>query len=287
MIQFQPSAQLRSYAKRANAFIGSEGVFGGSLNKSYKEIPYHTALYWRFLFENCGGLVNSVEDPAAGMEIIRNVLETLYKGEIADINTSTDVAGALPKIVDAALQETPSCRFNSYEQSLIEFSRAIHQLRLEDATCTNFSHAARCGFFDPYQLYTAPHAEGYLAGAGSTLIDGSIPSSYGIDLLELALDGSAEGKSLKVIFQAVSSHQGEFQVVVEGIHIQNREAGILRSPAHKDPVWPAHTASGLLILEIPDLNMEAFNALGMIIVRSDPHEDSDSQGNYTIQLLIE
>jgi hypothetical protein len=74
MIQFQPSAQLRSYAKRANAFIGSEGVFGGSLNKSYKEIPYHTALYWRFLFENCGGLVNSVEDPAAGMQIIRNVL---------------------------------------------------------------------------------------------------------------------------------------------------------------------------------------------------------------------
>lgn len=287
MIQFQPSAQLRSYAKRANAFIGSEGVFGGGLNKSYREIPYHTALYWRFLYENCGGLVNSVEDPAAGIQIIRNILETLYKGEIADINSSTDVARALPQIVNTALDETPACRFTTYEESLVEFAKAIHKLRLEDATCTNFSHAARCGFFDPYKLYTAPQADGHPIGAGSTLVNGSIPSSYGIDLLELALDESAEGKSLKVIFQAASSPQDEFRVVAQGIRIRSSETGILRSPVQNDPVWSARTANGLLILEIPSLNLEAFNALGMIVIRTDPYETNGSQGNYTIQILVE
>ena len=287
MIQFQPSAKLRSYVKRANAFIGSDGVFGGGLNKSYKEIPYHTALYWRFLYENCGGLVNSVEDPAAGMEIIRNVLEILYKGEIADINSSTDVAGALPKIVNAALAETPSCSFTSYAESLVEFGRAIQKLRLEDATCTNFSHAPRCGFFDPYNLYTAPHADSYLAGEGSILINGSIPSSYGIDLLELGLDESVEGKSLRVIFQAVSSPQAEFQVVLEGIRMQSNEAGIRRSPAQSGAAWSAKSASGLLVLEVPGLDLESFNALGLIIIRTDPYEEAGSQGNYAIQIIVE
>jgi hypothetical protein len=31
------------------------------------------------------------EDPAAGMEIVNNSLELLYKGEIVDIHTSTDL----------------------------------------------------------------------------------------------------------------------------------------------------------------------------------------------------
>jgi hypothetical protein len=98
----QPSVQMasspmpRSYLKRANAFIGSDGVFPGGLNMSYTEIPYHTALYWRFLYEQCGGIKDGREDPAAGMQIIRKILETLYSGEMVDINSSTSAVQKLP-----------------------------------------------------------------------------------------------------------------------------------------------------------------------------------------------
>ena len=137
----QPSVQMasstlpRSYLKRANAFIGSDGVFPGGLNMSYTEIPYHTALYWRYLYEQCGGITDGQENPAAGMQIIRQVLETMYSGEIADINSSTSAVQVFPRILDVALYRTPTCPFHSYEESLVHFMRAIYQLRRADGRC--------------------------------------------------------------------------------------------------------------------------------------------------------
>jgi hypothetical protein len=287
MVQFEPTTGLRSYLKRANAFIGSDGVFGGGLNKSYRNIPYHTALYWRFLYENCGGIDNGVEDPAAGMKVIRNILEALYKGEIASINSSTDVAHALPHIVDSALQVTASCPFDTYEESLIQFARAIYMLRLEDGRCSIPENPASCGFYDPNRLYTSPHADTYVAAAGSTLINGSIPSSYGIDLMELSLDPSAHGKSLRIILRATSTPQDEFQVELHGVNILNSDAGIERFPAQTGVLRSGQTENGQLVLEIPSLDTGSFNGLGMIIVRTDPYENSGSPGNYAIQLLVE
>jgi hypothetical protein len=127
VVQFAATAQPRSYLKRANAFIGSEQAITGGLNTSYKDIPYQTALYWRFLYEHCGGIVPSGEDPSAGMKVIRHVLETLYKGEIVQINSTTDVAQAFPRILDAALENTSTCAFHSYEESLVQFARAIYR----------------------------------------------------------------------------------------------------------------------------------------------------------------
>lgn len=287
MVQFEPTARLRSYLKRANAFIGSEGVFSGGLNKSYKDIPYHTSLYWRFLYENCGGINNGVEDPATGMRVIRNILETLYKGEIASINSSTDVAQALPRIVDSALQVTPSCPFQTYDESLVDFARAIYQLRLEDGRCPAAGNRSNCGFYNPHDLYTAPHADNYLAVEGSTLINGSIPSSYGIDLAELSLDPSAQGKTLRIFLRATSTPQDEFHVELYGINIHNSEAGIERFAAQTSVMRFAGTENGQLVLEIPSLDVESFNGLGMVIIRTDPYENSGSPGNYAIQLLVE
>ena len=38
-VQFEPTTQMRTYLKRANAFIGSDGHFIGDLNRSYQEVP--------------------------------------------------------------------------------------------------------------------------------------------------------------------------------------------------------------------------------------------------------
>ncbi|HEY3474807.1 MAG TPA: hypothetical protein VGK56_09375, partial [Anaerolineales bacterium] len=197
-VQFTPSSHLRAYVKRANSFIGTDDRTSGSLNKSYRDVPYHMALYWRFLYESCEGILNGVEHPATGMRIIRTVLETLYGGTIVDINASAGVAQAMPRILDAALQATPGCKFQTYEESLVGFARAIYLLRMDNGRCLALENASNCGFFDPYKLYNTPRAEEYVMRAGSTtLIIGTIPSSYGIDLLEFEWDPAAQGESVK------------------------------------------------------------------------------------------
>ena len=116
-VQMDFSPMPRSYLKRANAFIGADGIFPGGLNTSYTEIPYHTALYWRYLYEQCGGINNGVEDPATGMQVIRHVLETLYSGNIVDINASTSVIADFPQILDVALYQTPTCPFQATKKA--------------------------------------------------------------------------------------------------------------------------------------------------------------------------
>src|SRR5690606_4838754 len=108
---------------------------------------------------NCGGLENGQENPAEGMQVIRNVLEVLYGSEVVDINTSTDVAQFLPHIMDRAIGATPGCKFDSYRESLVHFARAVYLLRVEDGRCPAIRSFSECGFFDPHHLYNVPRAE--------------------------------------------------------------------------------------------------------------------------------
>lgn len=287
LVQFEQTPRLRSYLKRANSFIGSEGVFSGALNRSYKDIPYHTALYWRFLYEKCGGMKDGVEHPTEGMKIIKNTLEILYQGEIADINSSTDVAAILPRVVDAALLETGSCPFRTYDESLIQFARSIYLLRLENGRCTASRAPVGCKFYDPENLYSSPHADTFQVDGRPSMIHGSIPSSYGIDLVELTLDPTISGKSLRINFKATSSHQDEFHIELYGIQIRDTGTGIERSSVDEGVMASAQTENGQLFLEIPTLNVESVNAIGLIITRIDPYEGSGLSGNYMVQTMIE
>ena len=123
--------------------------------------------------------MNGSEDPASGMAVIRHVLEILYQGRVVDPSLSSDAAEALPKIVDLALQETPSCSFRTHEESLVRFSEAVFLLRMRNGRCTAEMEYRGCGFFDPGYLYPAPDAGHYAVAAGSdTLIEGSIPSTH-------------------------------------------------------------------------------------------------------------
>ncbi len=93
--------------------------------------PNHAALYWRFLYEQCGGMNNGVEDPTAGMQIIRQILNVLYSKEVLDIHTSSDLTVGLPAIMDQALNGA-ACPFYNYIESLQAFSDAITALQLQD-----------------------------------------------------------------------------------------------------------------------------------------------------------
>jgi hypothetical protein len=285
-VQFAATTQPRSYLKRVNAFIGSEAAIGGGLNKSYKDIPYHTALYWRFLYENCGGIGEQEEDPAAGMKVIRHILETLYKGEIVDIHASTDVAQAFPRILDAALRSTPSCPFQSYEESLVHFARAIYMLRLEDGRCREAIHLSDCGFSDPRHLYQTPRAESYLIESNDPLeINGSIPSSFGIDLNEVTLNPAMKGKALRIVFTGNADSDLAFHVEVWKIKTSHG-SGEGQSARIGEPISMSMENNNL-VLDFQALNDNNFDGLGLIITRLDSHEDTEATGTYSIRLITE
>ncbi|MGD9047226.1 MAG: hypothetical protein PVF77_04185, partial [Anaerolineae bacterium] len=99
---FTQTSGPRTYLSHANGFIGRTN-YHGELNSSYaKMTPYRAAIYWRFLYEQCGGMVNGTEDPRAGMRIIRRSLEVLYSGTQVDIRGSSDLVRYLPTVIDQA-----------------------------------------------------------------------------------------------------------------------------------------------------------------------------------------
>ena len=285
-VQLGPGSQLRSYLKRASAFLGSDGAIGGGLNKSYRDIPYHTAIYWRFLYEKCGGLGPEGEDPSRGMRVIRQILETLYQGHIIDINASVDTAGGLPLIIDEALRSTSGCPFLSYEDSLIQFARAIYQLRLEDGRCQQINRAAPCGFIDPHRLYPTPPADYHLAtGATPAEIVGSIPSSSGIDLVEVALSPSARTQRLKLVFSSNSS--AAFHIEIWKTRVFQIDGETRRLSAQAGEPISAWVNGNSLELGMDALDGSGADALGLIIIRIDSYEETETTGAYSIVFLPE
>ncbi|HSL28385.1 MAG TPA: hypothetical protein VK900_04225 [Anaerolineales bacterium] len=284
-VQLEGSAHLRSYPKRANAFLGSDGSFGGGLNKSYTDIPYQAAVYWRFLYENCGGLNREGEDPAAGMQIIRQILETLYRGEVVDIRSSLDVASGIPAIISYALQSSPSCEFQSYEESLIHFARAIYLLRFEAGRCQPASKGRRCGFMDPHSLYTIPPADQYaVTGDAVTQVNGSIPSSFGIDLVELDITPITRTEQVKLIFASTSSAEVKFHVQVWTLTTNDEAGESGEQPAPVGEPVSLWSNDGSLEINIDTLRRGETEALGLIIVRIDPFEEQQTTGAYSIHV---
>jgi hypothetical protein len=88
----------------------------------------HAALYWRFLYEQCGGMKNGVEDTGAGMSIIKRTLDVLYSKEIVDIHTSSDLTYGMQAVMDHTLKDS-TCPFNTYEESVLAFGQAITTLQ--------------------------------------------------------------------------------------------------------------------------------------------------------------
>jgi hypothetical protein len=282
-VEFNQTSAARHYMDKARWFLG-RGLVSTDLNRSYTEMnPYHAAIYWRFLFERCGGL----EDPAAGLDVIRGALTALYAKDIVDISASSDLVGELPALMDQALAEA-SCPFKTYRESLNAFARAIYALRVEDGRCVVPGAPAGCGLFDPNHLYDAPPA-GIVAYAGAPItydagqqrFPTGIQSSYGMDFVDVILDPAADGGSLTLEFYGAPEAAAEFSVQL--LKLEDSPEGLVRHTSAVE-ILAQRNADGHLTATIPGIDTTEFSRLGLIITRVDAQEDLDLVGEYTILL---
>jgi hypothetical protein len=284
-VQFASAA--RSYPFDANGFVGGGGSAEG-LNRSYAEIyPYYAAVYWRFLYEQCGGMKGGTENPAAGMAVIRRALTALYSGDVVDISASTDLVRAMPGIMDRALAGS-ACPFQTYAESLTAFARAIYTLRLEDGRCTTPGTPDGCGFYDPNNQYLYPPVSTITYAGVDQQLAGEIKSSFGIDFVDVVLDPAAAGHPLTLEFYGAPGAGATFNVQLWQLVESGPGARPRRLPGQTVPeVLTATNVDGHLSTVIPAIDTTATNRLGLIITRVDPRESSDPIGAYTIALRAE
>jgi hypothetical protein len=284
-VQFAPTSAQRAFMTHARNFVRGDGAVG-DLNRSYGRMsPYRAAIYWRFLYERCGGMKDGVEDSGAGMEVIRRALTELYSGKAIDISSSTDLVGTVPEIMDRVL-EGSSCLFKTYEDSLVAFARAIHGLQLDDGRCIKPGTPAGCGLYDPHYMYYGPSLNTItFAGADQEYQDG-IRSSFGMDFVEVILDPAAKGQPLVLEFFGAPGADAEFDVQLWKLLDPGGGARPQRIPA--PTIAPESltrvNANGRPFYVVPAIDTSVYNRLGLIIMRLDAKESSDPIGEYTIVL---
>ncbi len=262
-----------------------------SLNASYRDLEadtahrYDWALYWRFLYEQFGG-----------MEIVRAALEEVTCGYDAEIEA------ALPAAMDAAMARLDG-PFQTFEESLIAFTEANFALRLdpEGGRCATEDRAiCETRYYDPNHTYKAPPLEDEIHYSGSPLTyEGAIPASFGTDLIEVRLDRDLSGQPLQIAFQG----EGRFSVRVWtlGAGAQASVGGgasthalALASDAGDGGGPPRALTShpkamnkddGDRYVEwIPRLDTVRSDRLALLVVRLDTDERTNPAGDYTVTL---
>jgi hypothetical protein len=294
-VQFAQSLRPRAYVFDANSYMGGDG-YVGELNTSYARLrPYYAAIYFRFLYERCGGMQDGVEDPAAGMRVIKRTLAALYSRDVGNIRSSGDLVVALPRVMDQAL-EGSACPFRTYEESLVEFARTVYALRLDGGRCAEPGVPAGCGFYDPNDLYRNPRMDtiAYVGtaityAAADQLFPAGIRSSFGVDLVDVVLDPAANGQPLTIEFYGAPAADAVFHVQLWKLIDPGGGARPRRIPSQvaAPEVLAPTNADGHLVYAIPAVDTAAYNRLGLIITRIDAHEGSDPIGEYTIVLRAE
>jgi hypothetical protein len=282
----------RAYVSNANYFVGGSGI-PGELNRSYEVMsPYHATIYWRFLYEQCGGMKYGIENPAAGMQVIRHALIALYSRGTVDIRYSTDLVEKLPEIMDEALKNA-ECPFTTYNESLIAFARSIYALRLDGGRCVMPGMPARCGFYDPPEVYRDPLVNTITySGTAITyseadqLFPAGINSSFVMDFVEVVLDPTADGQSLTIAIYSDQGADAEFDmqlwtVVDSGGGVRPQRVTSIIS---NEEILALVTQDGCRSYVIPVIDITMYNRLGIVITRLDAEESSDPIGAYNIVL---
>ena len=266
------------YVLNANKFIGGDGFYG-KLNKRYPEMDaYSPAVYWRFLYERCGG-----------MQVVREALTTLYSGEVVDIQTSTDVVANLSLVMDRALAGA-SCPFTTYRESLNAFARALYALHVEGGRCVSLGQPGLCGFYDPNHKYNGPTIN-QLTYTGTPLIynvaeqpyPAGIPSSFGIDYVEIELNQAADAQALTLDIYGIPGAAAVFDVQVWQLVVDGGE----RLLPIGDTVTLTANSDGRLIHTFPASSNRAAQRLAVIITRVDAQETLDPVGAYTLEVCSE
>jgi hypothetical protein len=284
-VQFQETWGPSAYLASAGAFLGEGGSTEGDLNRSYGDISYSGSLYWRFLYEQCA-LDGAREDPAAGMGVLRRAMAGLYGREAVQPLSPAAFVEQFPAILDEALAGS-SCPFQTHEESLVAFARAVYALRFEGGRCTEAGTPAGCGLYDPGGLYPTPPAGELRYGGGTLAFDrprqshpAGIPSSYGIDLVEVVLGPGAGARPLTVELHGSAAGSAEFRLEVWRV----RTAGQHLLPASAAPGAAVRRPGGVLSYTLPGIDTARYNRLGLIITRVDNREERDPRGAYTLLL---
>jgi hypothetical protein len=270
-----------AYVINANNFIGG-GKLAGELNTRYQDMrSYASAAYWRFLYEQCGS-----------MQVIRQALIALYTGDIVDIWSSTDIASAMPLIMDRALAGT-GCPFSTYRNSLVAFARSLYALHVQGGRCMSWGESGICGLYDPNHLYSSPMVS-QIAYTGVPLIytgtsitsnapkqphTAGIPSSFGIDFLEIDLAGMNGGQALTLEVYGEPEAAAEFRVQVWAL---GGERG--QSVPVGETLTLSSNAQGHWLYTFPALDTGIIRRLAVILTRVDTQEQVDPVGAYTVTL---
>ena len=230
---------------------------------------YDAALYWRFLYEQYGD-----------MRVYRSALQELAR------QPAVESAASLGAIMDAALRRVKG-PFDSYEASLLAFARANAALLTEEGRCTAVDRAA-CGewYHDPQRMYTIPSWEEMLTYRGSRLeYAGTIPASYGTDLIQVSLGGELEGTSLRITFrgQGARFHVAAWKMHMDAAGPANPARGLTGLHAATPRPEPlSGDCSDACTYALSNLNLAQVDRLMLIVVRLDPFEDRDPLGAYQL-----
>jgi hypothetical protein len=249
-----------SYASAANRFLTLR------LNTSYRQLEadraskYDFALYWRFLYEQFGG-----------MGVIRAALEGMA------YHFDSDIVSSMESAMDAALARLDG-PFHTFEESLIGFARANYGLRLGNGRCTA-ENRAECGglYQDPDGTYADPPLEAKLSYAGSPMsYDGAIPTSYGMDFIEVTLNPFLQDQPVAVTFR------GGGAVARFNVQIWKLGSGAKPYAITLYPEVALQNQGDAHVYVIPQMDTTTYNRLAIIVTRVDGEESSDPVGAYTV-----
>jgi hypothetical protein len=283
-VEFLAPSGVREYFSKANVFIAGNEFYTDNLNVSYADMdPYLAALYWRFLYEQCGYMGAIGFDSSAGMRVIRRTLEVLYS-QVAGNDAQEDLITILPYTMDKVFQSSgmESCPFDTYENSVVKFARAIFSLRLEGGRCEAIGNPAGCGLYDPAQLYEQPAVEKIHYTGASQSYSGTIPSSFGMDFVDVILDSGAATHPIQI--EIASQPEARFSLQL--IPLVDPDSVSKLRLTHSRPIVQETVVGagqdGRLCYAMAELDLDQDNRLGLIITRLDTHEKLDHLGSYDI-----
>jgi len=292
-VQFAPNPGSPVYFLEANGFLAGGGNDKRDLVRSYQEMdPYNASIYWRFMYEHCGGMSPGSENARLGMHVIHNVLSVLYSKGIVNIQTSGDLVEHIPAIMDAAIVGTPSCPFDNYRESLLAFAAAVYGLQFDAGRCTEAGLPHGCQMYDPQHSYLYFGIPEYTYKGEQLILDSSrqpnlvrIPSSFGMQFIEINLIDELPEGPLKI--KLANPGNPEIELALRVVPLE-REPGT----GNMIPLFDTRMVSQSLstgqdngvIYTIENEDLQRFSQLGLIITRVDNRETSNPAGNYVIRI---
>jgi hypothetical protein len=239
------------------------------LNTSYQEMEhdsyyrYDLAMYWRYLYEQFNGI-----------EVARVALQEMTR------HYDPDIVGAIGTVMDNTFAQVQG-PVHTHEESLIGFARATYTLRLANGRCVTSEFSA-CGgyFYDPQGMYTDPTLEARIDYRGGTrAYAGSVPASYGMDLIEVRMDAKLLSQPLTITFQTEGA--------VTRFNVQIWELGEGRPKMRAltpVPDTSLQNHGDVPVNAVLSLDGTQPDAVAVIITRLDSDEALDSAGSYRITL---